>query len=297
MRTTNAAIISFLQENTEHLFADTYQIDLINGTSYYYTTATNSWTLGVTVSPPITYQARQVLFSGVKLRQTDSLDIDEQELKIAYKPGATIAGQTWFQAMNTGILDGARITRGRAFFRQWGQQPVGGQVITLFYGYVASVLQAGASLATVQVKSDLNLLDMDIPRNLWGPTCIWVFGTTNPDGSGCKVNRNLYAQHGIVGSSPSFSKIPWAHTDAGNYFAQGTVQFETGANVGSRRTIQYSDSTQLVVTYPWNNPVAAGDQFVAYPGCDRKQSTCSSKYNNLPNFRGFPYVPPPETAI
>lgn len=28
-----------------------------------------------------------------------------------------------------------------------------------------------------------------------------------------------------------------------------------------------------------------------YPGCDRLKSTCITKFNNLPNFGGFPYIP------
>jgi hypothetical protein len=40
-----------------------------------------------------------------------------------------------------------------------------------------------------------------------------------------------------------------------------------------------------------------GDTFTAYPGCDKTQNTCTSKFNNLVNFGGFPYVPVPEAAI
>jgi hypothetical protein len=40
-----------------------------------------------------------------------------------------------------------------------------------------------------------------------------------------------------------------------------------------------------------------GADFLAYPGCDRLQATCSGKFANLPNFRGCPFIPVPETAV
>lgn len=42
---------------------------------------------------------------------------------------------------------------------------------------------------------------------------------------------------------------------------------------------------------------SAGDAFTIYPGCDKQQSTCSAKFNNLIHFRGFPYVPENSAAV
>ena len=35
-----------------------------------------------------------------------------------------------------------------------------------------------------------------------------------------------------------------------------------------------------------------GDAFTVAAGCDHTQATCQGTFNNLPNFRGFPYVSP-----
>jgi uncharacterized phage protein (TIGR02218 family) len=40
-----------------------------------------------------------------------------------------------------------------------------------------------------------------------------------------------------------------------------------------------------------------GDAFTIYPGCDKQQSTCATKFGNLIHFRGFPYVPENSTAV
>ena len=34
-----------------------------------------------------------------------------------------------------------------------------------------------------------------------------------------------------------------------------------------------------------------GQEVSLYPGCDKLKSTCVSKFNNLPNFGGFPFIP------
>ena len=55
--------------------------------------------------------------------------------------------------------------------------------------------------------------------------------------------------------------------------------------------------TSLTLLYPLQSVPAAGDSFTVYFGCDHTPGTCQSKFNNLANFRGFPYVPPPQMAI
>jgi hypothetical protein len=36
---------------------------------------------------------------------------------------------------------------------------------------------------------------------------------------------------------------------------------------------------------------------VVYKGCDKTTATCAGRFNNLANFRGYPFVPPPELAM
>jgi uncharacterized phage protein (TIGR02218 family) len=44
----------------------------------------------------------------------------------------------------------------------------------------------------------------------------------------------------------------------------------------------------------WQRPaeaVAPGDNFRIVAGCDKQFATCRTKFDNVPNFRGFPHVP------
>jgi hypothetical protein len=48
--------------------------------------------------------------------------------------------------------------------------------------------------------------------------------------------------------------------------------------------------------YPLPFAPTTGDAFTVAFGCNHTQATCQGTFNNLANFRGFAYVPPPELA-
>lgn len=77
-------------------------------------------------------------------------------------------------------------------------------------------------------------------------------------------------------------------------YQQGTIAFTSGANTGVDATIKTVSNGALILAYPLPNAPATGDTFVAAYGCDRTMSTCQSRFNNLSQFRGFPFVPPPQ---
>src|SRR3546814_18211015 len=59
--------------------------------------------------------------------------------------------------------------------------------ISLFSGRVANVEEVGRSAAMVKVKSDLSLLSVDMPRNVYQASCLnTLFDPI------CKLNINLF---------------------------------------------------------------------------------------------------------
>ncbi len=57
------------------------------------------------------------------------------------------------------------------------------------------------------------------------------------------------------------------------------------------------EAFRILSRLPLQSAPSAGDTFTVYYGCDHTPGTCQSKFNNLANFRGFPYVPPPQMAV
>lgn len=68
------------------------------------------------------------------------------------------------------------------------------------------------------------------------------------------------------------------------------------ANRGVSRTVLSYASGNFTLTLPLAETPQVGDPVLAFPGCNKTVSTCQNKFGNLVNFRGFPYVPKPETV-
>jgi uncharacterized phage protein (TIGR02218 family) len=78
-----------------------------------------------------------------------------------------------------------------------------------------------------------------------------------------------------------------------NWFKRGYVRFSSGLNDGLtmevNRHITGSGRIRLWINLPYN--IAIGDTFNIVAGCNRLLKTCLNKFNNVPNFRGFPFIP------
>ncbi len=97
--------------------------------------------------------------------------------------------------------------------------------------------------------------------------------------------------------SATANKIISLSTKPDGYFDNGQIAFLSGANAGLVKAVKNYFSKQFTFNSPLPFQPSAGDTFIAYSGCDKTQQTCTSKFNNLVNFEGMPYVPVPETAI
>lgn len=77
------------------------------------------------------------------------------------------------------------------------------------------------------------------------------------------------------------------------WFTGGLLTWETGGNAG--RAIEISDWVQatgtLTLFLPMGYAVVPGDAFRIHPGCDKRLETCRTRFDNVLNFRGEPYVP------
>ncbi len=232
-----------------------------------------------------TYLANSVLISGLKYRASCGVNVDSQQVTIFARTTDTIGGVPFLQSLQQGLLDGAEIQREKAFFTAWGTPPIGS--VVLFKGRVAQIDSIGRTSAQVTVASDLVLLDIDMPRNVYQANCQHVLYDAN-----CSVIAGTYSTAGSVGAGSTQTQIEW--TGATSAYQQGTVIFTSGANTGATATIKTAGSGWMQLAYPLPNAPAVGDAFSASYGCDRTMATCQSRFNNLNQFRGFPFVPPPQ---
>lgn len=84
---------------------------------------------------------------------------------------------------------------------------------------------------------------------------------------------------------------------ANDTFALGVVSWTTGANAGRRAEIASFASGAITLFEAPVRQIAIGDAFLATAGCDKQFATCSAKFGNGVNFRGFPHMPGEEAVL
>ena len=88
-------------------------------------------------------------------------------------------------------FDGAPVYRDRVFLTGPAGAVVGG--VRMFQGRISTVDNVGRTQATLTVASDLVILDYDMPRNLFSPTCLHVLYD-----AGCGIVRGTFSLDGAA---------------------------------------------------------------------------------------------------
>jgi uncharacterized phage protein (TIGR02218 family) len=222
------------------------------------------------------------------LRHKVGVEVDTLQVTLQVNPEVQQGGVPLAQFALQGGFDGARLTVQRYFAADWGVAPAGS--LALFSGRVADV-DSSASEVRLQVKSDLEILNTKLPRNLYMAQCLHTVYD-----NGCKAVRASFTVPGSAAAGSSRDLVLTALSQPEGHFDQGSLTFTSGRNAGLARTVKRQTSTQVRLAFPFPYVPEAGDSFDLVPGCDGRQATCSGKFNNLVHFRGYPYIPVPETT-
>jgi hypothetical protein len=318
MKNIPASLASYLPSTKKLIMAGCFEFDLMSGTVYRATDFQADLVIASPGGGSVTYAgggagAGNLGISGLKLTQKIGLDADEQQVVLSWRPigdpygPSTIGGLPFVQAFRYGLFDKAEFIWGVATLAAFpvgaaAIQPIGwgatcpdgtvfGGVATLFKGRVAQVKSLGAIGATLTIKSDLVALEQDMPHRVFQPSCVH----TLYDG-GCTLSVGPFTTAGSVGAGSTNSLIMWSGSVQDTY-TNGTITFTSGANAGVTATVKYSSSTYLQLAYPLDAAPAAGDSFSVSMGCDKTLATCKSRFGNQAHYLGFPFIPPPESAV
>jgi uncharacterized phage protein (TIGR02218 family) len=288
MKNTTAAVINLINAaraapDAPIAFAECFTFITATGTQYTWTNVDYDVHFD-----GFTFLANGPLVSGLKYKGSVGLEVDKQQITIAARPTDVVNGAPFLVALRDGAFDGAPVYRDRVFLSGSAGGVVGG--VRMFQGRISTVDSVGRTQAAVTVASDLVILDYDMPRNLFSPTCLHVLYD-----AGCGIIRGTFSLDGAVGPGSNSNTINFSGARAGD--VQGSLVFTSGANANVRATVRSVNvGTSYLLMYPLPFAPAEGDMFNVAFGCDHTQATCQSKFNNLINFRGFPYVPPPQLA-
>ena len=184
-----------------------------------------------------------------------------------------------------GLYDGAAV---RIFQVNWAD-PDGGE-IDLKTGTIGEVRIVGDRFI-VELRGLTAALQTSIGE-VYSASCRASFGDAR-----CKMLLSTYETTGAVTAVNSRLDIATTLTQADDYFTYGQIEWLTGANAGQVLEIKGFTTAVVSMVLPPLNDVAVGDTFKITPGCDRTLDTCITRWNNVVNFRGEPYVPGIEAVI
>ena len=169
-------------------------------------------------------------------------------------------------------------------------RPVG--AVNIFSGRVSDVSGSRSSVK-VDVKSDIELLNVSSPRNIYQAGCMRTLYD-----EGCKVNREKFTVDGrVTENSQTGNALKHNLAQPDGWFSQGVIKFTSGRNAGLSRTVKAHNGNTFEFALRLPYPPQAGDVFKVYPGCNKRQDTCKNKFNNIVHFRGFPYIPSADTVV
>jgi len=282
MISASGPLLTLLNSTTQYHMADLYELSLAGaGVSLRLTDYDTDlhWNGNAYTSIPM---------EGGRIRITTGVSVDKMSLTLSPPSTVLVNGRTLVQAAVLGELDGAQITRRRIFMPTPGDTSI--TPLVRFVGRVAEV-RINRMRVSLESNADFELLNMQMPRDIYQAKCIHTLFD-----SGCALVKATFAITSTVTSGTTQSAINCGLGQATGYFDLGTVEFTSGALSGTKRSVKSYTTGQFVLIRPLPSIPANGDGFTAHPGCDKLKATCTTKFSNLANFRGYPYIPLPEAA-
>ncbi len=223
-------------------------------------------------------------------RSVIGTEVSEMEVILLGDANTTVQSLSLGKFAVEGGFDGATVSVQRHFAPDWDSTSVGS--LNMFLGRVGEVSIVGAEV-TLNVKSMLELLNVQMPRNLYSASCS---RTLYDEGCGL-VAANFTVTANVTANSTRLT-VNTNLSQSTGYFSLGTVEGITGLNAGIKRTVKLHSNANgvLRVAFPFPYIPSPGDHFAVKPGCDKLMATCNAKFSNLDNFRGFPFIPVPEAT-
>lgn len=277
MKTANAALLAILNGIPNFLYADLWTFTLKNGDVKYYT----DFSVDLTVGGHI-FKSNVVGITGATYKLQRGLQVDENTISLFPIENSTEGtnGVPILQAVQQGLFDRAVVRRQRQFMPSLtaGATPdLSANAISLFIGEVtdSDVTRMSAQL---KIKSMINLLNIQMPRRQYQPTCSWVFGDSN-----CLFSRGSLIQSGIVATGSAGNTILCGLASAAGFFNNGAVKMTSGLNSGVSRSVKSYTVGVVVLANPFPNPLVVGDAFTILPGCGKNIAGPTTAFNSTAN--------------
>jgi uncharacterized phage protein (TIGR02218 family) len=221
-------------------------------------------------------------YSRTAIANNASLSVDNLDVEGVFDSEAITE-----EELRAGLFDQAEV---RIFLVNWADPSMGS--LRMRRGWFGEVVLTEQGVFRTELRGMTQALSQRIGE-LYSPECRADLGDQR-----CKVaiTGPTWTRPGAVLSVSSRAEFT-AEVDAPDandgWFAGGVLTWESGANAG--RSIEVKAWTQatgrIELFLPMGYAIEAGDIFRVHPGCDKRLETCITRFANVLNFRGEPYVP------
>ncbi len=207
----------------------------------------------------------------------------------------------------TGVLNSDRITETDILDGRWDNAAVElwrvnwadtSQRVLLRRGAVGQI-RRGRMAFVAEVRSLAHVLGQTVGRTFQAG-CDARLGDAR---CGIDLENAIYKGTGVVTDllrDRAFMASGLSGFDPG-WFTSGTLTWTSGANAGRVTEVLSHGLTEAIATLTLLEApvlqIAEGDGFVAGAGCDKRIATCSAKFANVANFRGFPNIPGQDAVL
>lgn len=285
MRAASEKLIALL-DASQFVMADLYTITTIQNDIYRYT----NYDFDLIVAGEL-YHSDGPIISRDGITLSLGVEVDNLSVTIDVTDEETFESLRIVQAFHNGQMDGARFKLERIFMDASTPTDTSAGTIKLFEG---RIIEPEFDRNTIQasVASDLDELSVQIPRNLYQPSC-----TNTVFDSACGLARSAHVVNATIEAGSTAARILCDLNQPQGWFTQGVIEFLDGGNAGLKRTIRLHETDVLLLTLPLLEAPQVGQRIRVYPGCDKRLETCQNRFNNFARFRGAPFIPVPETSV
>lgn len=283
MKQATPELINLLNNSDQFYIAELYTITLNDGmTVLRYTNADQDLTV-----QGLVHKHDEVQIERGQVAQSIGLDVDALDVTLHATASDRVFDLPFIQAFRSGIFDGAIMEVKLLFMPSWEDASI--PPITHFVGRI-TVDELGANYTKFKVRSETEILNVKLPRHLIMPGCIHT--VYEP---GCDLDMESFGVDGYILSGSTTITIRNGLGQTAGWYDLGIIRLTDGPNVNISRTVRSYSPGIITLVSPLPSAPQLGQHFRVYPGCDKTKVCCESKFRNLSHFRGYPYVPKPET--
>lgn len=290
MLPASPALLALLNGTSTYFIADLYTFTLQDSTVLRYTSWDNALIVGVNIFTAGGKNGAPGVERG-DVEKSIGLTVGQLDVTLLCGDSVQLEGIPMPLAAHNGAFDQAAVMVDRVFMPTPGNTSPG--TLPWFYGNVGQV-DVTSTTVKLNVRDVIDLLDVQMPKNLFLPMCSHLLFDT-----GCTLSQAAFTFNYTIASGASAIAFQ-ASSSTGKpdgYFETGVLEMTGGAAAGARRAVSSFDGTIFTLAMALPSAPQAGDTFTVSAGCSREYSICGSRFSNQQHFRGFKDIPPAETAV